>query len=305
MDLQALRWFQAVADGETVTETARLANITQPVVTRTLARLEQEVGATLLRRSGRRLHPTPAGRLFKEYADTVLARWDDGLRAISEFVEPDTGVVPLGFMHTFGTWLVPELISGYLHAHPGARFDLRQDADRALIDTLRSGAVNLAITTPSPDAPDHLRWRRLLTEPLLLAVPPRHRLARRQKVRLAEVTDEPFVVLRTGMGLRTLVEEICHEAGFAPRIAFEGDEVATLRGLVGAGLGVSLLPSQQPGLSRGAAPAEAARGEGAVPLIPVSSPVCARQIGLAWFDDHPLPPASRAFRDHVLREWPG
>ena len=74
MDLQTLRWFQAVTDGETVTETARRADITQPVVTRALARLEKEVGAPLLHRNGRRLQPTPAGRLFKEYADTVLAR---------------------------------------------------------------------------------------------------------------------------------------------------------------------------------------------------------------------------------------
>jgi DNA-binding transcriptional LysR family regulator len=303
MDLQALRWFQAVADGETVTETALRANITPPVVTRTLARLEKEAGAALLRRSGRRLRLTPAGRLFKEYADTVLARWDDGLRAVSEFVEPDKGVVPLGFMHTFGTWLVPELVSGYLRAHPGARFDLRQDADPALMDTLRSGAVDLAVTAPPPYEPG-LQWRRLLTEPLLLAVPPRHRLARRRRVGLTEVADEPFVVLRTGMGLRTIVEEACHEAGFAPRIAFEGDEVATLRGLVGAGLGVSLLPSQQPVPPRGSAPAATARGEGAVPLILVTRPACARQIGLAWFADRPLPPASRAFRDHVLREWP-
>ncbi|MGP4084942.1 LysR family transcriptional regulator [Streptomyces sp. KR55] len=304
MDLQALRWFQAVADGETVTETARRANITQPVVTRTLARLEKEVGAPLLRRSGRRLYPTAAGRLFKEYADTVLARWDDGLRAVSEFVEPDTGMVPLGFMHTFGTWLVPELISGYLQVHPGARFDLRQDADPALIDTLRSGAVDLAVTAPAPAVPG-LHWRWLLTEPLLLAVPPGHRLAGRRRVRLTEVADEPFVVLRTGMGLRTIVEEACREAGFAPRIAFEGDEVATLRGLVGAGLGVSLLPTQQPVPPRGfSASAGAGHGEGAVPLISVTNPAPARQIGLAWFADRPLPPASRAFRDHVLRAWP-
>ncbi|MEU0190980.1 LysR family transcriptional regulator [Streptomyces afghaniensis] len=232
MDLQALRCFQAVLDGETVTETARRANSTQPVVTRTLARLEKEVGAPLLHRNGRRLQPTPAGRLFKEYVDTVLARRDDGLRAVSDFVAPGTGVVPLGFMHTYGTWLVPELISGYCRVHPGARLDLRQDADPALIDTLRAGVVDLAVTGPTPDVPG-LRWRPLLTEPLLLAVPPGHRLAGRQDVRLAEVADEPFVVLRTGMGLRTIVAEACREAGFEPRIAFEGDEVATLRGLIG------------------------------------------------------------------------
>ncbi|MEU9330859.1 LysR family transcriptional regulator [Streptomyces canus] len=304
MDLQALRWFQAVVDGETVTETARRANITQPVVTRTLARLEKEVGAPLLHRNGRRLQPTPAGRLFKEYVDTVLARWDDGLRAVSDFVAPDTGVVPLGFMHTYGTWLVPELISGYCRVRPGARFDLRQDADPALIDTLRAGVVDLAVTGPAPDVPG-LRWRPLLTEPLLLALPPGHRLAGRQDVRLAEVADEPFVVLRTGMGLRTIVAEACWEAGFEPRIAFEGDEVATLRGLVGAGLGVSLLPRQQQAPQEADGPGGSGQGEAAVPLIPVTSPKCTRQIGLAWFTDRPLPPASRAFRDHVLRAWPG
>ena len=304
MDLQALKWFQAVAEGQTVTDTAHAANITQPVVTRALARLEKEVGTPLLQRSGRRLQPTPAGRLFKPYVDAMLGRWDDGLRAVSEFVDPDTGVVPLGFMHTFGTWLVPELISGYLQAHPAARFDLRQEADPALVDMLRSGSVDLAITTGAADMPG-LRWRRLLPEPLLLALPPGHRLAHRKRVRLTEVADEPFIMLRSGTELRTIVEEACQEAGFTPRIAFEGDEVATLHGLVGAGLGVSLLPSQQPGGKEDVAPAEIPSGSRAVALVSVSGPAAVRQIGLAWLADRPLPPASRAFRDHVLRQWPG
>jgi len=112
-------------------------------------------------------------------------------------------------------------------------------------------------------------------------------------------------MLRSGTELRTIVEEACREAGFTPRIAFEGDEVATLAGLVGAGLGVSLLPSQQSGGKGDAAPGETPSGSRAVTLVSVSGPATVRQIGLAWFADRPLPPASRAFRDHVLRQWPG
>ncbi|MCQ4082597.1 LysR substrate-binding domain-containing protein [Streptomyces sp. RB6PN25] len=162
---------------------------------------------------------------------------------------------------------------------------------------MRAGTVDLALTAPQPREPRAraLRWRRLLTEPLGLAVPPDHRLAGRKRVQLAELADEPFVVLRSGMGLRTIVEEACRTAGFTPRIAFEGDEVATLRGLIGAGLGVSLLPAHHT--------EEPRRGERAH-LISVVAPVCTREIGLAWLADRLLPPAARAFRDHVLRTRP-
>lgn len=84
------------------------------------------MGTDLFARSGRTLRLTPAGHVFATHADAVLDRYDQGLRAVRELVDPDAGVVPLAFLHTLGTWLVPSVLSGFRERHPRARFELRQ-----------------------------------------------------------------------------------------------------------------------------------------------------------------------------------
>jgi DNA-binding transcriptional LysR family regulator len=297
MDIQTLRWFQAVADGATVTETAEIAHISQPALSRALARVEREVGTPLLHRSGRLLSLTPAGRIFKEHVDQVIDRYDDALRAVGQSVDPDTGLVPLAFLHTFGTWLVPALLNGFRRSHPRIRFELKQHGEAPILQELLDGVVDLGITSDDPGHP-LVTWRPLLVEPLRLAVPPHHRLSWREEVRLAEVAEEPFVVLHKGYGLRATTEKLCRLAGFEPTIAFEGEEVETLRGLVTAGLGVSLLPMAQTATYPPSPVAPA------TPHLRVSDPECSRDVGLAWLTDRALPPASASFSRHVLENTP-
>ncbi|MGV9604540.1 LysR family transcriptional regulator [Streptomyces sp. NPDC003631] len=293
MDLQVLRSFQAVAEGATVTDAAAEAHITQPALSRALNRLEKEAGAELLQRVGRVLQLTPAGRVFKEYVDSVLDSYDRGLRAVAEVVDPDAGVVSVAFLHTLGTWLVPRLVTGFRESAPKVRFELHQDGEIGLVQHLLDSTADLTITSKDPGHP-LIAWRRLLVEPLWLAVPARHRMAQRQRVRLAEVAGEPFIVLKTGYGLRSVTETLCRQAGFTPVVGFEGEEVETLRGLVAAGLGVSLIPASS----------GTTAGEGN-PLLPiryleVTDVDAARDIGVAWLASRTLPPVPRRFMDHAL-----
>jgi DNA-binding transcriptional LysR family regulator len=290
MDIETLRLFREVAGGATVTETAARSHLTQPALSRALRRLERDAGAELFRRSGRVLRLTPAGHAFRRHADLVLDQLDQGLREVAEIVAPGTGVVPLAFLHTFGTWLVPEILRGFLREHAGARFELRQHGEAGLEAELLDGTADLVITSGDPGHPQ-LHWSRLLVEPLRLAVPPRHRLAGRRRVRLADVADEPFILLRPGYALRETTERLCAEAGFVPRTGFEGDEVDTLRGLVTAGLGVSVLPLPH----TAAFPA---------PHLELTDVDAARDIGLAWATGRKLPPLSETFRRYVLAAAP-
>jgi len=307
MELQILRWFREVADGATVTETAQRARITQPALSRALARLEAEVGTPLLARSGRTLTPTPAGRIFRQHVDQALDEYDLGLRAVSELVDPARGLVPLAFLHTLGTWLVPPLVSSFRQSHPQVRFELHQHGETSILQELLDGAADLIITSSTSGHPQ-VTWKRLLVEPLLLTVPPRHRLARRRRIRLAEVADEPFILLREGYALRVQTERLCAEAGFTPKIAFEGEEAETLRALVAAGLGVALLPPARVGsttVALGSADGGGYADETEpAPQLHVTDVDSKRELGLAWLTGRGLPPASAAFRDHVLRSAP-
>ncbi|MFI2646007.1 LysR family transcriptional regulator [Streptomyces sp. NPDC018610] len=291
MDLQVLRSFRAVAEGMTVTEAAAEARVTQPALSRALRRLEEEVGAELLQRVGRVLRPTPAGRVFKEYVDAALDSYDRGRRAVAEVVDPEAGVVSLAFLHTLGTWLVPELVTGFREILPHVRFELHQHEENGLVQHLLHATADLMITSGDPGHP-LITWRRLLVEPLWLAVPTGHRLAERRRVRLAEVAAEPFILLKPGYGLRSVTETLCREAGFAPLVGFEGEEVHTLRGLVAAGLGVSLIPSS---------PDTAATPDFPIRYLEITDVHGARDIGIAWLTGRTLPPVSRGFIDHALR----
>src|SRR5688572_19123704 len=122
METRDLRWFQQVADGITLTELSEVEGTTQPGVSRALARLEQEVGTALLHRSGRTLRMTHAGAAFKRHVDRLLHELDDGLAAVHQLVDPETGTVTLAFHSSLGTWLVPDLVSSFRADHPQVHF---------------------------------------------------------------------------------------------------------------------------------------------------------------------------------------
>jgi DNA-binding transcriptional LysR family regulator len=291
MEIEALRWFQLVADGVTVTEVADIAYLTQSGVSRALARLDAEVGTPLLRKSGRTLRMTQAGAAFKPHVDSLLHRFDDGMAAVDQAVDPERGLVSVASQRTLGTWLLPDLVASFLTVHPEVRFELSQVRDEIVTPTAWNERLDLEITTIRP-ADRSVHWHALLVEPLWLAVPRTHRLAGRASVRLAEVADEPFVTLRAPSMLQEQVEKLCEQAGFAPRMALIGEDVPTLRGFAAAGLGVAIIPA----LHEGSPDAV----DSAVHYLAIDDAGASREIGLGWPVDQRLLPSADLFRRHVI-----
>ncbi|MDH6704459.1 DNA-binding transcriptional LysR family regulator [Kitasatospora sp. MAA19] len=281
-----LAQFAAVARLEHVTQAAALLGVPQPTLSRAVARLEEELGVDLLARQGRTVRLTRAGRLLLASVERALAEVERGAEAARAEADPEVGRVAFGFLHTMGTDAVPALLSGFRAGHPQVRFQLVQDYVGAMLERLREGELDLCLVAPLPDDPAFTA-RPLDEQRLHLVVPADHRLAGRRRIRLAEVAEEPFVGLERGYGLRAITDGFCAQAGFVPRLAFEGEETETLRGLVAAGLGVALLP-----------PALVPR-PGVVELE-VTAPRTRRAIGLAWAAGRPPTPPVAAFRDFVL-----
>lgn len=237
----ALHRFVAVAQDGHLTRAAERIGVPQPTLSRSIARLEDELGVALFRRVGRGLRLTPAGRTLQARAEAALAELAAAAAELAGDADPTTGLVTFGFLGTLGPEVVPRILRGFRDAHPGVRIDLVQTRHAALLDRVRDGTVDLALTSPMPDEPG-LAATALADEELRLAVPVGHRLARGKTADLVEVAGEPFLQFARGYGLHGIVRAWCEQAGFRPRVAFEGGETATLRGLVGAGLGVALLP---------------------------------------------------------------
>ena len=300
MDTDALRWLQQVADGTTVTEVSEVESVTQSGVSRALARLEAQIGTPLLRRSGRTLRMTHAGAVFKPHLDALLHHLDDGIAAVSQLIDPDTGTVALAFQQSLGTWLVPDLARSFRATHPGVRFQLTQVRDEPNSAALDGGNADLELGSrraqKPPDADVHTRL--IALEPLRLALPREHPLAcqplaRQPRVRLAEVASEPFISLRSASALRRLTDDLCEQAGFRPDVIFEGDDLSNVRGFVAAGLGVAVVPAPRAG-SPEAVP-------GPVTYLEIADPGAVREIFLTWSAERRLLPATDLFRRHIIR----
>jgi LysR family transcriptional regulator, transcription activator of glutamate synthase operon len=291
METRVLFWFQQIADGATLTQVSQLERTTQSGVSRALDRLASEVGTPLLRRDGRRLRMTHAGVAFKRHVDAMLHELGDGLAAVSQLVSPETGTVTLAFQPSLGTWLVPDLVGSFRAEHPAVTFDLRPERDEGRSAVRERSDVDLELSTSQPKGSD-VRGRTLVRQPLHLAVPSDHRTAPASDVRLVEVADDPFVVIRPSSSLRQLSDRLCETAGFIPEVAFECDDLPTMMAFVAAGLGVAIVPATP----RPAADA----GEERVTLLPITDAGAVREVGVAWSAEHRLLPAAEMFRAHVL-----
>ncbi|MFC7844229.1 LysR family transcriptional regulator [Streptomyces sp. NPDC057382] len=281
-----LAYFAGVARTEHVTRAAREMDVPQSTLSRSMARLEQDLGVDLFARHGRTVSLTPAGRTFLASVERALAEIERAAEEVRADADPTGGKVAFGFLHTMGAETVPGLLHAFRADHPRVRFSLVQNYGEAMLERLRAGELDLCLTSPVPDAPD-LVARRLDEQKLRLVVPADHALAGRRRIRLAEAAEEMFVTLEPGYGLRRITDDLCKEAGFTPRIAFEGEEAETLRGLVAAGLGVALLPP--PAVPR----------PGVVELT-VTAPRAVREIGVAWLEGHPDTPPVAAFKRFLL-----
>ncbi|WP_017568852.1 LysR family transcriptional regulator [Nocardiopsis halotolerans] len=289
-----LRMIQAIATTEHITQAAEALGIPQPTLSRSLARLQQELGMDLLQRTGRGVRLTRAGKLLLPHAERALA---DLRQATTELTDARAGRVALTFLPTLGVEVVPTLLRDFRTDHPHVRFTLTQEPWAQSLHRLTQGKADLALTSPLPSDPA-LTSATLHTQALRLVVPEHHPLAHtpHTPTPVTAAAGGEFILLKPGRGVRHLTNQITEHAGITPRVAFEADDISTARGLVAAGLGVSILPARPKGPLNGTVE------------LPLHGTDARRPIGLAWPRQGAgggyEPPAVTLFRDHVRRVGP-
>lgn len=235
-----LETFVAFARSEHFGRTATELGVSVATVQRIVRGLERKLGVPLIEQTGRRVRMLPAGRVLEREAHAVLRGRQD---AVSN-TRADAGQGSLlRIAHTFslGLGFVPGVLAELLEDVPGARFRCWQGSATDVIAALLRGEADVAFTSVAPSERDFV-VEPLFTESLLLALPADDPLAASSSASLGDVRDRPFVAMELGASSRTSMVNACAMAGFVPRIAAEGNDLFVVESMVGAGIGVSLVP---------------------------------------------------------------
>jgi len=249
MELRHLRYFVAVAEEEHVTRAAERLGIQQPPLSQQIRILERELDVQLFRRLPRGVALTAAGVAFLADARAILAQLDHAVATAKRTARGEQGRIAVGFTSSapFNPF-VPRVIRAYREAFPLVALTLEEGGTTELIEGLRNERIDAAfIRTPIADR-EGLVVQILLEEPMVLALPRGHALARKKgaskALSLAAVAGETFVIYRrpSGPGLHDVIVSACNVAGFSPRIGQEAPRIGSTLNLVAAGLGISLVP---------------------------------------------------------------
>jgi LysR family transcriptional activator of glutamate synthase operon len=286
--LRDLEWLVQIGELGHVTEAASALGTSQPTLSRSLGRLEDELGVRIFERVPSGVEVTADGQIVLEAARDLVARHDLLRATLANRVDPDTGLVRLAFLDSMATTLVPRLLRAFHADAPGLKVALSQEPAHDIRRDLDRGAVELGLTM---DRSDDLAWLPVRRERLVVVVPPTHRLRGRKRVDLVELADDELVTTPVGFAHSAIVQGLFAEVGVVLQISFESADLATIEGLVSAGLGVAVVPEPFAGQS------------GSVGLA-LSSPGATRTIGLTWRTDRPLAPPAQRFVDFVRgRTW--
>ncbi len=285
MELRQLRYLVALAEERHFTRAAARAHIAQPALSQQIRRLEEEVGLALVERTTRSVAITDAGELLVARARRILGEVDAARAELQSIAGVQSGHVSVGAMHTMGPVDVSLALAIFHGLHPAVELTVREQSSEELAEMLRVDELDLAFLSVTERIESHdLGLERLVLEELVAVLPPGHRLGRRRRVRMAELSEDEFISYREGARLRELLVGAGRAAGFEPRVTLESNESGRIRRLVSRGLGVAILPRSD------------ADGPGAdVKIATLTGPALTRDITLAWRAGRRHTPAAAAF----------
>ena len=243
IELRHIRYFLAVAEHLHFGRAADALHIAQPPLSQQIQQLERLVGEPLFTRRPR-VELTPAGRVFAEYARRTLGELRHGVDAARAAAAGHTGEIRVGFAASALLSPLGTALMRYRAKYRDVRLSLVEASTADHVDALRNGRVDVAFLRTSPGEIAGLTIEELDRERFAVALPPRHRLAKRRSIRLAELKNEPFILFPRDVApqLHDQVRALFRTAGFEPEVIVEAKEWLTIVGLVASGMGLSIVP---------------------------------------------------------------
>nr|WP_019537176.1 LysR family transcriptional regulator [Paenibacillus ginsengihumi] len=266
-----------------MTKAAQELRIAQPALSKTIARLEEDIGVPLFDRQGGRIRLNSFGKAFMDKVEKALALLDEGIKEVADMSGLEQGSIHLA---TSTLDRLSDALGEFLALHPEVQFKITQASIEEMAHLLESGEVDMCFTPLPIDRPD-ISAKIVLKEEVYLAVPQGHRFAGRRGIRLSELAEEPFIGYKEELPFQKMNDLFFQEAGIAPSFVCRVDEPAAIASLVRAGLGVALVSN-------------CGGANSALHLLHIESPACQRNFQVVWHEKRYLSLAARKFRDFLI-----
>ena len=267
MEVHQLRYFCAVARHGTFTRASEVEHIAQPSLSQQILKLEAELGARLFDRLPRSAKLTVFGKAFLPKAESILRELQEAKSELREMSGNEKGEVVVGIIPTIAAYLLPRLLDGFAARHPLVSINVVEDITPTLLQRLHEGTIDMAIAA-LPIAGGELASEELFEEKFYAVLPEKHRAASRASISLAELDNEPFLLLKEGHCFRDSVIAACQKAKISPSVVFESGQFATILAMVSSGMGIS------------AVPAMAVKPQPGCKFVPISGKHSTRKVGI-------------------------
>ena len=273
MNLRDLKYLVALAEQRHFGKAAQACFVSQPTLSMQIRKLEEELGVALFERAPRKVMLTPAGQDVVQRAQRILAEVEQMKEAARRSKDPEAGSLRLGVFPTLGPYLLPHVVPQLRERFPQLELLLVEEKSDVLLQRLREGRLDAALLAlPVHDEQLHAQF--LFEEPFVLAAPVQHPLAQGETLSMDELSDETLLLLEDGHCLRDQALDVCRLSGAQEKAGFRATSLETLRQMVAAGAGVTLLPSL-------AVHAPVAQPRN-IRLVPFRDPPPSRRIALVW-----------------------
>ena len=273
MNLRDLRYLIALADLRHFGKAAEACFVSQPTLSTQIRKLEDELGVALVERAPRKVMLTAAGQDVVQRARRIVAEVEQMKESARRSQDPGSGTLRLGVFPTLGPYLLPHVVPGLRERFPELELLLVEEKSDALLQRLREGKLD-AILLALPLHDDQLHAEPLFEERFVFAAPKQHPLAGNDVLSMAQLSDETLLLLEDGHCLREQALDVCRLSGAQEKSGFRATSLETLRQMVAAGVGVTLLPA----LSVHEPIAQSPN----IRLVPFRDPPPSRQIALVW-----------------------
>ena len=287
MEVHQLRYFCAVAETGNFTRAAEREQVAQPSLSQQIMKLEEELAVRLFDRLGRSVRLTDMGQMFLPRARTILNEMRAAKEEVAQRQSSVAGPISVGVIPTIAPYFMPTRIASFSRKYPEASMTVLEDVTVRLMDSLRAGLVDLAVMA-LPARGHDLECYPLRTERLFAILPKGHRLAKKRTLMMKELRAEPFLLLRDDHCFRETAIEICKRARILPQVIFESGQFSSILGMVGAGLGVSIVPEM------------ALEQRADCTFVLIADEKASRTIGAATLKGHFLNRVQKAFLNHLL-----